>query len=833
MTKKVRNGFITTTNIFGEAYIQELTRELFHKVDSRTTYSKLFKNSFSEPHRFFVVSGTDSGLFLEYIGKIGIPSSTRIVFVELPEVIDWLKKNGKYPKLPQNIVLTELAFLEKQLNTLNVHSYILKDNLYYIASLSAQYGYYKPYADFSQGILDYIKSLHWNVRVELDKKDFIIGQLENAAENRIPSSVLYQKFIGKTAVLLAGGPSLTSLLPWLKEHREEVTVFAVSRVAAQLLVIDIQPDFFVTVHTQPISYSVSKEMLLFQQGSILISHAQACPRLVGQWQGKHVYMGHLLPWESHLNGPNKDLVGPTVSHAAYDIIVKMGFKTVILGGVDLCFSKQNTTHSTDDPNSASVSRVEGGDVRTLTNTGEVAETTFAFQRGIEEFGKMALRAREDGCITINPSSLSAKIEGVAYVPLDELSPSAGHSRLKGVAELLESDEDQATAHFQMVQKELTIASEKIRQIRSLALQGFQTVAGDADTQQDPEEILNRCKELVSTISSKKHQWMFEALRAFESYFFNVLSPPAENETEGHEEKLNNFKLFFTAVIVSADRLNAHITKAIDRIDSRIEEFRSVPDMKTLFRQWHIDGQPGRALIFSALHKDNLQQISNEDLQVLEQLTNRFYEECRKKPTPNGISENVQTWNIVRLDKLRNRIFDAFNDKNRELLSHIILSLSEDTSTKITSHLRLAGGLLSELNNDTEEALSSYNAVIDGGEQSNAKILEDCLSRIASISISSNDLENARLALQCLSDISIANAPTYAEFLYISGKTEEALEVYADYLGKVPDDLETMLKLGRIYKDLDSREGVKMVTEYVLERDPGNQTAVSLKEFLRR
>ncbi len=279
------SALTTQTNRFGEQYILELSQKLFESIDSHTVFSQNFKKNDLSPESFYIICGTESGLLIKYFLDGDLPESTRIIFVELPEVIHWLKTQSTLPPLPKNVSLVAYDKLAGQLDAFSINSYILQDKLYYIPSLSVQYGFYPAYGDFSSAVHDYLKTLHWNIRIDLDQKDFIIGQLENVAENRTPCSVLYSKFEGLTAVLLAGGPSLDEILPWIVLNREKLVVFAVSRIARQLLEHNLSPDFFVTVHTQPVSFKVSKEMLYFHKDSILINHAQACPQLISQCHG--------------------------------------------------------------------------------------------------------------------------------------------------------------------------------------------------------------------------------------------------------------------------------------------------------------------------------------------------------------------------------------------------------------------------------------------------------------------------------------------------------------------------------------------------------------------
>ena len=49
-----------------------------------------------------------------------------------------------------------------------------------------------------------------------------------------------------------------------------------------------------------------------------------------------------------------------------------------------------------------------------------------------------------------------------------------------------------------------------------------------------------------------------------------------------------------------------------------------------------------------------------------------------------------------------------------------------------------------------------------------------------------------------------------------GQTRTALNAYADYLDKFPDNPEILLKVGKIYKEINQDESAKKVFEYLME-----------------
>jgi len=158
----------------------------------------------------------------------------------------------------------------------------------------------------------------------------------------------------------------------------------------------------------------------------------------------------------------------------------------------------------------------------------------------------------------------------------------------------------------------------------------------------------------------------------------------------------------------------------------------------------------------------------------------------------------------------------------------------DNAQEIVQPLRFLGrGLLYELCGEPDKARQEYQQIIESGDQADSLLLEDALGRICSLSLDSGERESAVLALQCLYNLSLTYGPQYARILTLTGQTDEALEIYADYLGKVPDDIDTMLALGRLYRQLNFPDGVAMVVDHVLNRAPDNPQALELREFCKQ
>ena len=71
---------------FNEYYLPSVNRHTFEKADSKTIYSKKFKNSFSKKDRLNIIIGMDSGLLTNFILENNIPDGSKFVFIELSSI---------------------------------------------------------------------------------------------------------------------------------------------------------------------------------------------------------------------------------------------------------------------------------------------------------------------------------------------------------------------------------------------------------------------------------------------------------------------------------------------------------------------------------------------------------------------------------------------------------------------------------------------------------------------------------------------------------------------------------------------------------------------------
>ena len=169
---------------------------------------------------------------------------------------------------------------------------------------------------------------------------FIQARLRNLAENLIPATILKQKFVGKSCIMLGGGTFLDISIDWIKANAERLVIIAASRVVGKLNRLNIKVDIVVSVGPQSPSFDVNKDFMQLERDVLLNNSYHVAPQIMGQWRGISLYIGTRLPWNTDSDEDNIKTIGPTVTNTAIEIATEMGFKQVILCGVDFCHSQR-------------------------------------------------------------------------------------------------------------------------------------------------------------------------------------------------------------------------------------------------------------------------------------------------------------------------------------------------------------------------------------------------------------------------------------------------------------------------------------------------------------
>lgn len=152
---------------------------------------------------------------------------------------------------------------------------------------------------------------------------------------------------GKIGVVVAGGPTAAEMFPWIRKHRGQLSVIAVSTALLPLQKNSISPDVLIAVDPNP-----DLESHFFDADLNSVDHVPfvyvpvVCKKVLEWWKGPRLvaYLHQPRYEELAANLPRGFLFySGTVTHAAVDLSLKMGNQKVILVGVDFCFP-DSTNH---------------------------------------------------------------------------------------------------------------------------------------------------------------------------------------------------------------------------------------------------------------------------------------------------------------------------------------------------------------------------------------------------------------------------------------------------------------------------------------------------------
>jgi len=308
-----------TENQYGEKYLFAVNHKNFETIDYQTLFNQEFKKTFEQKNTLCIITGTDSGLMVKQLLKNPIPQGTLYVFIEFPEIIELTKsqytifeKKGE----PSQVMVTTAERWLDELEQEKVMDYFRHDKVEQLKSFAAQYLYIKEYLSLSNYLEKQLNQLKWKAGILLESKIFIQNQLKNLTENSTPAYCLKDYFKGKSALILAGGPSLDNYIEWIENNQQHYVVIAVSRIAKQLLKTKIKADIFVSIDPNPQIFTASNGIFEYDGSCIFVHYNSVSPLLAGNWQGINLYLGDLFPWETALNSENLTGIGPTVTNTA-------------------------------------------------------------------------------------------------------------------------------------------------------------------------------------------------------------------------------------------------------------------------------------------------------------------------------------------------------------------------------------------------------------------------------------------------------------------------------------------------------------------------------------
>lgn len=167
-------------------------------------------------------------------------------------------------------------------------------------------------------------------------KDFSLFEGINIYENLCPKSL--------DAIIISAGPSLSKVLPHLKELKKRFLLIAVDTALRACLNAGVEPDFILLIDPQ--YYAFRHIAGLKSPSSVLILESSAYPPAYRFLCRKKVLCSSLLPlgkyFESKLGKKGELGAGGSVSTSAWDFARFIGAKNIYCAGLDLSYPQLET-----------------------------------------------------------------------------------------------------------------------------------------------------------------------------------------------------------------------------------------------------------------------------------------------------------------------------------------------------------------------------------------------------------------------------------------------------------------------------------------------------------
>lgn len=806
------------SNTFGEHYLFGINRHVFQKTDASSVFRTYFGDSLFEEDTFHIIAGTDSGLLYQYIKAHGIPKGSQYLFVELPEILALLEdfepqRVGGYVELA---VTSEKNWLV-QAEEMGAKKYAALGRLVPLRSLGVVHGHYHVYPTFWRKFKKAFDNFTWQQANLRDGRRFTLCQIENLTENQIPAKCLKNAFSGKTAVVLAGGPSLDELLPWVKKHRENLLVIAVSRISYALLAADIQPDIIVSIDPHPINLNVCQDMLAFQDGTLLINEFHLTPNLLSSWGGQKIFMGSRYPWPTPLEPENlPPTIGTTVTNTAFALAVEFGVAQIVLGGVDFCFNQQGYTHASGSAEHAMGSMPQFSDQQVQTNNGMMADTTNSFAQSANPLDIVAQNAISRGCRTINPAPGAMRLPHVKYTPLGDIQVAP---MKKLACEILVNAVPASNTknRVQLYKEVLGEVDRILKELKAIKILSGKALMHNRKlfAKKEPGAGFHN-KEKVENIEEKLNKKYPDTTAFIRRFGIHHFTPILRLNDDRYAEDLEeSCRLYHQAMIDTASELITifHLTRA--RTLARLEEEKPQPNLQRLLEQWQNDHHSGRAIQWAKRHKNIVSQLPDSQQHKLRKFQDTF----------DATLEALGQQYIARIEQGTdlggsiNKAKEYFLIEDKAGLVRLQASLeSHRDKIQAAYFIPLVQGYIAELSDEPKQAIDSYKKITGGPACTEAFI------QLFKLHSKTGDTKSALHALKKLAETDNTYNPMYADLLQATGNINTAIEIYTDYVLVNPDDLNTMMKLGKLYEQCGATDGVIMTMNYILDKDPDNQMA---------
>ncbi|MEO5341785.1 MAG: DUF115 domain-containing protein [Gammaproteobacteria bacterium SHHR-1] len=815
------------TNPFGEDYLYSVNREDFTEKPAAEVFPALLDARFFEPHHLHVVIGTDSGLLPAFVEYRGIPEGARYLFIEAEDLFPLIQ--GVCRSNSERILLCPPDDPFGQLNDqsdLGEVFYFYLGHVLLHKSVASMRGHLDRYQELHRQFEEEVNARAFYHQGRGNQQKHLTNRLLNAAEAYQCAPLIQNLFPGKTAVVFAAGHSMTGFMDWIKAHRADLVLIAISRIAASLLKYGVEPDIIVSLDPQTINYRQSLPMLRCKH-SVFVYPAYCDHSLTSIWPGKKLMLGERLPWNSSLNEGYIDSYDITVSNASITTAFWLGCRQIVLLGVDLCHSKSGRVYA---EGSADLSRsINPRLFKATTNDGGVVFTTQDYLESARGIAFQATLFRMQGAVLINPSPDSMQIEAVEHLPIEQIPTPPLDGTAREILDQALGDADRE-AYWGRLEKELRQTQRRLdgllKQVR-LGKTLLEQIKQGKRNNKNPFEKLRKITSKLGTDDLadyvKQLHWI-----DFAEISMVLESEEASSGIKGQDWYLKLYEKSIAATKRLIDQPLKKIQLLREEAKADISEGVNVLDWGRYLAGLPLPasyGYDGICYKWMQAYPEKFQALDDDWKQAVQRCAQLLLDQVQRDP-PQGApswtqSQLKEVFESVSL--LAHRFYRQRDPEAMEALADLLQHYPKEARP----YRLLCLGMSAELNDQAEEALDAYQQILKIDQ---APTLKEALQQIAQICIEHKDLENVLFAIDALAQIDTKYLRVQAEAHSSLQQYEDAIDSYARYLEHHPSDASVIPQLGRIMLDLGYADQLRTLCEEMLTRLPNNGQLIHFRSL---
>lgn len=799
-----------STNQWNERYIEEINNHDFINMKSDEFFEKILDFSLSDENTLFIILGSDSGLLLPWLAKKTLGRGSKIVVIEHDNVYPiintsyrgTLSSDTKNASRHNKISLVSHTQWQEGLPQSIDSSYLFAGKISVVESHASCTDYSSLYLPVYKSITKRTQEIVNQASFHVNRSEFTKMQFENAVDSNHPLKRSINFGLDKTAIVLGGGPSVDLHIDWVIKNRDKLFILAVSRLTTKLLGNDIIPDALVAVDPQDVLYEMCKQAVLWTNVPLLYNY-HVSPLLLQQWQGPAFYLGKRLPWhgEKELEGCVAS-AGPTVGHAAVFVASQLGFSSILMSGIDFCYTESLATHTAESPEHY-IERMPNFCSNTVeTYTGRMAATNEQMFQGalaMEDLGKLINRHAP---ILFNLNDEAAQCKSIPYKSIDEVVLNEIKPEL--VNHTGKFEYSPTLQQIETLESELKVAKYTFKKMRTLCQSAKSHI----------KEILGSSRQLESDSNSikltkvrkqldNKNSKFLEAIVYANAFAFKEKELPTDFSDMSQEELLTWGKNYYTLVEKGCQQMSDLIDSVAPKIQLRRDEINPEINIRDIAKRWREDGTLGRILRWKTAHA---LQITGPDKAWVQRTIGKY------RSTLNESNQELHSKIKYSYKSLQTMVRAIEFYKNNSKLTELkaIEPRIAHTDWPYCALHPYVCGLIDDLQGNIVEAVSRYQQTVDicsnrlstnpESLHEMQRLIEECLVKMTHGYMTLSDPKSALTTLGLLCEMLPTYVVSYAKMLNLVGEQKYAIELLESYVELYPTNKKASFLLSTLQSD---------------------------------